>query len=251
VKKNEKTIKRANKRMKHQTKWFASALIAASGMLIASSSQAQYISGDPTLDNVTVGGGSFTTATVGANGVDLTGVNYNWGQYNVAVANQQVFNPADNEIIMQYTINSPAAGTSGADYTSGNAWTWYSLQPLIDTTGSAGLVRYGGYDGYNLPYGFPNGQNIASQDKGYSFNNGVVTLTVPLTAATKADLVAGDTVDYFQISMDPTSTLPDGYDFTINSIELAVAPEPSTLAFVGLGLGLAGLMIARRRVSVS
>jgi hypothetical protein len=66
---------------------------------------------------------------------------------------------------------------------------------------------------------------------------------------TKADLIGGNTVTFFQISMDPTTTLPDGFGFTVNSIELAVAPEPSTLALAGLGLGFVGLMVARRRLA--
>jgi hypothetical protein len=49
--------------------------------------------------------------------------------------------------------------------------------------------------------------------------------------------------------MDPTTTLPDGFGFTMNSIQLAVAPEPSTLALAGLGLSFVGLMVARRRLA--
>jgi hypothetical protein len=119
---------------------------------------------------------------------------------------------------------------------------------LLYTT--TNLERYGGYDGYNLAYGFPSGQGIANSDAGYVYNNGVVTETVPLDAKTKADIAAGNSVTFFQMSMDPT-TLPDGFSMTINSIELVPAPEPSTLALAGLALGFAGLVIARRRVSVS
>ena len=234
--------------MKQLKQCFATVLLAAGGMLVASSVQAQFITGDPTLDNVTMGGGVFGNTT-GANGISLTGTGYNYGDWEIAPGLQQVLNPADSLLIMTYTINSPAPGTSGADYTGGNAWTWYGLQPLINTTSN--LERSGGYDGYNLAYGFPNGQNVANQDMGYVYNNGVVTLTVPLNATTKADIAAGNPVTSFQISMDPTSTLPDGFSMTINSIELVPTPEPSTLALAGLGLGFVGIMIARRRASVS
>ncbi len=221
------------------------ALAVASALIIAGSAQAQYLTGDPYLDNVTMAGGSFGNTT-GPNGLALTGTAYNWGEWDIPVPLQQTFNPLDNAIQMIYTITSPAPGTTGADYTGGDAWTWYSLQPLIDTAG-AGLVRYGGYDGYNLVYGFPNGQGIANQDKGYVFNgaNNTVTLTVPLTAATKADIASGGTVYFFQLSMDPTSTLPDGFGMTVQSIELIQVPEPTTLALAGLGA--AGLLIFRRR----
>ena len=234
--------------MKQLNQCFATALLAAGGMLVAGSVQAQFLTGDPTLDNVTMGGGSFGNST-GANGISITGTGYNWGEWDIPTGLQQVFNPADAFIVMTYTINSPAAGTSGADYTGGNAWTWYAMQPLINTTSN--LERYGGYDGYNLAYGFPSGQGIANSDKGYVYNNGVVTLTVPLDSKTKADIAAGNSVTFFQLSMDPTSTLPDGFSMTVNSIELVPAPEPSTLALAGLGVALAGLMIVRRRVSVS
>jgi len=234
--------------MKQLTKCLATALSVAGGMLIAGSAHAQYITGDPTLDNVTMGGGSFGNSTA-ANGITLTGTAYNWGEWDIPTSEQQVFNPADAYVVMTYTINSPAAGTTGADYTGGSAWSWYALQPLLNTTSN--LERYGGYDGYNLSYGFPNGQGIANQDAGYVYNNGVVTLTVPLNATTKADIAGGNTITFFQMSMDPTSTLPDGFSMTINSIELVPAPEPSALALAGLGLGYAGLVILRRRVSVS
>ncbi len=232
--------------MKHNSTWITTALAVAGGLIVAGSVQAQYVTGDQYLDNVTMGGGSFGNTT-GANGITLTGTGYNWGEWDIAPAQQQTFNPLDSEVIMTYTINSPAAGTTGADYVNGAAWTWVGLQPLINTT--ANLERYGGYDGYNLTYSPINGQNIANQDKGYVYNNGVVTETIPLNNLTMGDIRAGDPVTFFQISLDPTSTLPDGFSVTINSIELV--PEPSTLALAGLGLGVAGLVIARRRFSVS
>ena len=234
--------------MKQYPKWLTAALAVVGGLIIAGSAQAQYVTGDQYLDNVTMGGGSFGNTT-GANGLTLTGTGYNWGEWDIAPAQQQTFNPLDNEVIMTYTINSPAAGTTGPDYVNGAAWTWVGLQPLINTT--ANLERYGGYDGYNLTYSPINGQNIANQDKGYVYNNGVVTETIPLNSITKADLAGGNPVTFFQISLDPTSTLPDGFSVTINSLELVATPEPSTLALAGLGLSVVGLMIARRRFSVS
>jgi hypothetical protein len=237
--------------MKQHTKWLAIGL-AVAGLGITNSSQAQYLLGNGASSGITMAGGSFAGApTTTANGLTLTeptNPGYNWGEWDIPVGQQQVFNAGDNKIIFNYTILSPAPGTTGADYTGGNAWTWYGLQPLVNTAG-AGLVRYFGYDGYNLTYSPINGQNIANQDPGYVYNaaNQTVTETGSLSAAQATDIASGDPITFFQISADLSGTLPDGYSLQINSIELV--PEPCTVALVGLGL--AGLVIARRRATVS
>jgi hypothetical protein len=230
--------------MKQPTRWLATIVVVASGLILASSARAQYIDGSTFAD--TLDAGSFGTGTSTGSGLSLSGTGYNWGEADNIPAQSYA---GDNEIIFTYTINSPAPGTTGADYTSGAAWTWYNFQPLINTEVGAGpnhLVRYFGYDGYNLPWGSPiYGQGIGNSDPGYIYDNGVVTETAPLTAATMADLDNGGTVTFVQLSMDPTSTLPDGYSLTLNSIQLTATPEPTTLALAGLGL--TGVMIARRR----
>jgi hypothetical protein len=232
--------------MKQHTKWCMSALVVASGLVIANSAQAQYILGNGASAGITSatapGANLFTGANVtDANGLALTGNAYSWNEWDIPVGQQQVYTPGDNQIIFNYTITSPtpsvAAGGTGA-------WEWYGLQPLIDTT--SGLQRYFGYDGYDLSYSPINGQGVANQDPGYVYNaaNQTVTETAPLTAAQISDIQGGSSVNFFQISMDP-STVASGFSFRINYIELV--PEPCTLALVGVGL--AGLVIARRRVS--
>jgi pimeloyl-ACP methyl ester carboxylesterase len=208
-------------------------LAVAGGLKIVSFAQAQYVLGNGVSAGITMSSGSFPgSPTTTANGLTLTVPTvpgYQWGEWNIPTAQQQHYNPNDNTIIFQYTILSPAPGTTGADYTDGAAWTWYSLQPLLGDTsgGSYNPVRYFGYDGYNLSYAFPNGQNIGNEDPGYVYNptNQQVTITAPLSAAQQAAIAGGASIAFFQISFDPTSTLPDGYSVQINSIELVAEPS--------------------------
>jgi len=239
--------------MKKHTKWLTSVLAVAGGLIIASTAQGQIIElgTQSNLGNVLPDAGILPNATLTASGLEIstTSGGYYWGQVDLPLANQQTFNHADNTITEVYTINSPAVGTSNADYAGiqGGAWSWSSFQPLISLNAGATQDRYYGYDGYNLSYSPINGQNIANQDKGYSYNaiTHQVTIVAPLTSPDRAAVAGGATITDFQLSLDAGESLPDGFDVTFNSITLSSTPEPTTLALVGLGA--AGFLAMRRR----
>jgi hypothetical protein len=232
--------------MKEHTKRLTTALAVASGLIIAGSAQAQYVSGDQYLDNIYIGGGYGPLqpfSTTGPTGISITtgaDSGYLYGEADIPVGEQQHFSPGDNQVVYTYTINSPAPGTTGLDYGSSPAWSWYGIQILLAANGGSD-ERYGSYDGYNLTYSPINGQNIGNEDPGYVFNpaNNTVTETCPLDATTLAGIESG-TITAVQFSIDPV-TMPDGYSVTFNSIELV--PEPGIFGLLALG----SLLFSSRR----
>lgn len=244
--------------MKQHTTWFAATLAAAGVLIIAGSAQAQYITGTSTLGNLTlsdfVANWHLSAESVGPDGIteNTLGTGYGGFGYNSVVIPaglQQVYNPADTEIQYTFTINGPTpSGLAGS-----GAWNWFAPRLTIaDSIGGEGSAVW--YNGYDM-FGGPGPDPFASQGTGtsqdtISFNGNTVTITSALTGTTLQAIQNGGTITQFNVLIDPTTSLPAGYSFTANSIELIPAPEPSTLALTGLGLGFAGLLIVRHRVSV-
>ena len=226
--------------MKQQTKWFATALAVASGLVIASSVQAQtwtlsnfqnfnlsatnlYANWDPTGSQIINGGTGYTpTITSGATpgSFEVNAQGYGSGAYNFATP---INASGANEFQFTFTINSPSGGP-------------FWMNPGVDIADGTHLVHLtasnagGGY----LDYG--------------NFTAGTYTLYGPLTDQFGGLPLDTSTITAFNLEFDPAgygSGAP--YDITYGS--LVLVPEPATLTL--LAIGAAGLVITRRRVRVN
>ena len=203
----------------------AAAISVASGLAVVTSAQAQAVTGDANLDNIAPGAVTAyysswassppTVVTSGPSGLEISSLGYGSLYYAIpggAGGQQQPLNTADNQATLTFTLNGPAGS-------------YYVGVPfaLSDNTGN---VFYGGYSMYG---------------------QGTWTETVPLTAGQQAAIAAGgDAINGINLEFDPAGNVPGGaYDITFNSLVLSPAPEPATLALVGLGA--AGFLAIRRR----
>jgi hypothetical protein len=236
--------------MKQHTKWFATALVVASGLAVVSSVQAQpWQTLPPT--------GSYTTTVLSdfAN-FNLTAQYASWapfpagnatiisgalpGSFEVAAngygsgAKDLAGGPlnASGAMYAQLTFTVHDSGFGPSDPTLGN------INPQFDINSAAGLIAYsGGGPGYAA------GQTY--------------TFTVPLNAAAAAaigETAPGnvDTSTIYGFNLENAGYSGTGnYDVTYDSLVLLTpVPEPTTLALLGLG-AVAGLVIVRRRVVLS
>lgn len=228
----------------HQSKWMATALALAASMAVGGSAMAQdYITGAQYLSNITsnaletapsalYAGWNPTTGfpattindvTSGSNqGLEIFSYGYGSFFYSIPASQQAALNPLDTEVSLTFTINSPTGPASGPG-------PWYVGVPFLldDNNGNSG-VSYGGYA---------------------TFGPGTWTETAPLSAAMLTATEAGDEIiNGLNLEFDPAGNLPNGsgpYDITFNSLTFEPAPEPASLAL--LGIGFAGLLAARRR----
>jgi hypothetical protein len=207
--------------MKQHTKWFATVLAVASVLIIANSVQAQSVTGTPYLSNVTptsldgYWNTPLATITSTATGLEISapGGSGSFSQlyYAIPAGQQTTLNPLDTQVTFNFTWNS------------GNAVAGVNVLFALDDS-MGGTVYYG--TGYNVP------------------TPGLNSYTFNLLNPNLANVGSGALINGLNFQIDPAN-VSGNYDITFNSLTLSPAPEPATLALVGLGA--AGLLAFRRR----
>jgi hypothetical protein len=218
--------------MKQPTKRLAAALAVASGLAMSSAVQAQTVTTISDFQNFNLtftyanwdvngsmpinGGSGFTPiitsgSTPGSFEVQAQG--YGSGAFVLPTAMNV---PGATDVQLTFTLNpSMAAGLAVNNF----------MGPTFDLTDGTHQVTYFEYAHYAGP--------------------GTFTVDAPLGTLNPADITA------FNLEMDPAGYGGGSpYDITYDSLVLVTpAPEPTTLAL--LGIGAAGLVILRRRARVS
>ena len=215
--------------MKHKafTKQLATMLAIVVGLALASSTQAQFVTGQPTLNNINPNGtfpsGAWTTANMAdtATGLQITAPGgpgtFSTLYYPLPAPQVTPLNTQDNAVIFTWTWNS------------GNAVGGVNVLFALDDNN--GGVDY--YDAIVPAYSL-------TPVPGTTYS-----ITLPLQQPNQANVAAGFPIGGLNFQIDPAN-VSGNYTMTMNSIQLI--PEPATLSLVGLGLlGLLGLR--RRRTS--
>jgi PEP-CTERM motif len=236
--------------MKQQTKWFAAAMVAWSGLTMVNSVQAQPWQTPPPAGSYTTtvlsdfanfslsaqyaswapfpaGNATITSGTTPGS-FEVAGNSYGSGAYNLPGGPIN----ASGAMYAQLTFTVHDSGFGPNDPTPGN------INPQFDINSDGAFVAYsGGGPGYAA------GQTY--------------TFTVPLNDAAAAAI--GETAPgnvntsiIYGFNLEDAGYSGTGnYDVTYGSfVLLTPTPEPTTLALLGLGAA-AGLVVARRRAKLS
>jgi PEP-CTERM motif len=215
--------------MKHKalTKQLVAMLAVMAGLTLASSTQAQFVTGQPTLNNINPAGtfpsGLWTTGNMvdTATGLQITAPggagSFSTLYYPLPAPQVTPLNNQDNAVVFTWTWNS------------GNAVGGINVLFALDDNN--GGVDY--YDAIVPAYSL-----IPTPGTTYS-------ITLPLQAPNQANVAAGFPIGGLNFQIDPAN-VSGNYTMTMDSIQLI--PEPATVSLVGVGLlGLLGLR--RRRTS--
>ena len=212
--------------MKHKdlTKQLVTTLAVVAGLTLASSTQAQFVTGQPTLNNINPNGtfpsGAWTTNNMvdTATGLQITAPggagSFSTLYYPLPAGQVTPLNPADNKVVFTWTWNS------------GNAVGGINVLFALDDNNSG--VDY--YDAIVPAYSL-----IPIPGTTYS-------VTLPLQSPNQANVAAGFPIGGLNFQIGPAN-VSGNYTITFDSIQLI--PEPATVTLVGLGL--LGVMALRRR----
>jgi len=224
--------------MKQQSKLV---IAVVSGLVIASSALAQSIVNFSTLSMNQAGtdpiyGGTWsdpdtTTLTSLPSGLEVSSYGYGYLHYDIPAGDQLALNTADTLVKLTFTVNSPTP----------DGWVWVGTGVILDDS-VAGPGVGGSEDIWYNGYGGDQGGAVGNWT---TLNGNVVTEVYNLTSHTLTAAAAGGSIIGFNVLLDPAVVTGGFYDLTFNSIELMPAPEPTSLALVGLGA--LGLLAIRRR----
>jgi len=212
--------------MKHKdlTKQLVTTLAVVAGLTLASSTQAQFVTGQPTLNNInptnTFPTGFWYTSNMvdTATGLQITAAggagSFSTLYYPLPAGQVTPLNPADNKVVFTWTWNS------------GNAIAGINVLFALDDNN--GGVDY--YDAIVPAYSL-------TPTPGTTYS-----ITLALQQPNQANIAAGFPIGGLNFQIDPANVSGD-YTITFDSIQLI--PEPATVTLVGLGL--LGVMALRRR----
>jgi hypothetical protein len=218
--------------MKKNTKWIATSCAVAGGLILTSSPlhaqfttnvisnfqnfnlSATYANWDQTGSQILSGGTGYTpTITSGSTpgSYEINAEGYGSGAYNFATPINEL---GATEVLLTFTLNSNMSITPGVnDF----------LGPNFDLSDGTHQVQYAEYAHYP--------------------GTGTYTVVANLGSIDPTDITA------FNLEMDPAGYgYSTPYDITYDSLALltpAATPEPTTITLAAIGL--AGLVIARRR----
>jgi len=200
------------------------------GLTLAVSAQAQFVTGQPTLNNIDPNGtfpsGMWTTNNMvdTATGLQITAPggsgSFSTLYYPLPAGQVTPVNTADTKVAFTWTWNS------------GNAVGGINVLFALDDNN--GGVDY--YDAIVPAYSL-------TPVPGTTYST-----TLNLMSPNQANIAAGFPIGGLNFQIDPAN-VSGNYTMTMDSIQLIAVPEPASVMLVGVGAALVGLLGLRRRLS--